>query len=65
VHKELISICDNEPPTSIILIGIECHVCIENTAIDLKKNGFEVHTVADCCSSRTKEEKLLALEVAN
>ncbi|XP_011505278.1 PREDICTED: isochorismatase domain-containing protein 2, mitochondrial-like [Ceratosolen solmsi marchali] len=62
VCKELSSLCNNEPPASIILIGIESHVCVENTAIDLKKNGFEVHTVADCCSSRTKEDKLLALE---
>lgn len=56
-------LCDNGPPESIILVGIECHVCVENTAIDLRKNGFEVHTVADCCSSRTQEDRLLALEV--
>jgi len=36
---------------------------MENTAIDLRQNGYEVHTVADCCSSRTQEDRLLALEV--
>ncbi|CAB0032432.1 unnamed protein product [Trichogramma brassicae] len=61
--KQVVStMCDSKPPESIILVGIECHVCVENTAIDLRNHGFEVHTVADCCSSRTQEDRLLALE---
>ncbi|KAH0946521.1 hypothetical protein HN011_008640 [Eciton burchellii] len=62
VRKELATICNGERPDSIILIGIEAHICMENTAIDLRQNGYEVHTVADCCSSRTQEDRLLALE---
>ncbi|XP_058793622.1 isochorismatase domain-containing protein 2-like [Phymastichus coffea] len=62
VSTALSALCSNGPPESIILIGIECHVCVENTAIDLRKNGFEVHTIADCCSSRTQEDRLLALD---
>lgn len=63
INKELSTICSGQKPDSIILIGIETHVCIENTAIDLRQNGYEVHTVADCCTSRTQEDRLLALEV--
>lgn len=55
--------CFGERPEAIILIGVETHVCVENTAIDLRQNGYEVHTVADCCSSRFQEDRLLALEV--
>ncbi|KAG6797479.1 isochorismatase domain-containing protein 2 [Apis mellifera caucasica] len=62
INKELSTICSGQKPDSIILIGIETHVCIENTAIDLRQNGYEVHTVADCCTSRTQEDRLLALE---
>ncbi|XP_012285482.1 isochorismatase domain-containing protein 2 [Orussus abietinus] len=62
VCTELSKICCGKPPESIILIGIEAHVCVENTAIDLKNNGFEVHTVADCCSSRSQEDRLLAFQ---
>ncbi|CAL1680738.1 unnamed protein product [Lasius platythorax] len=62
ISKELETICSGEKPDSIILIGIETHVCVENTAIDLRQSGYEVHTVADCCSSRTQEDRLLALE---
>lgn len=56
-------LCNGQKPESIVLIGIETHVCVENTAIDLRQLGYEVHTVADCCSSRTQEDRLLALEV--
>ncbi|XP_076632703.1 isochorismatase domain-containing protein 2 [Colletes latitarsis] len=62
VIKELSTICSGQKPNAIILIGIEMHVCIENTAIDLKNDGYEVHIVADCCSSRTQQDRLLALE---
>ncbi|CAD1479437.1 unnamed protein product [Heterotrigona itama] len=62
INKELSIICSGEKPDSVILIGIEAHVCIENTAIDLRQSGYEVHTVADCCTSRTQEDRLLALE---
>ncbi|XP_020299383.1 isochorismatase domain-containing protein 2-like [Pseudomyrmex gracilis] len=54
--------CSGERPEAIVLIGVETHVCVENTAIDLRQNGYEVHTVADCCSSRFQEDRLLALE---
>ncbi|KZC07117.1 PREDICTED: isochorismatase domain-containing protein 2-like [Dufourea novaeangliae] len=62
ITKELCTICSGQKPEAIILIGLETHVCIENTAIDLRQNGYEVHTVADCCTSRTQEDRLLALE---
>ena len=46
----------------ILLAGIETHVCVYQTAIDLLQAGYEVHTVVDCVSSRTIENKSLALD---
>jgi nicotinamidase-related amidase len=46
----------------ILLTGIETHVCVYQTAIDLIEAGYEVHTVIDCVSSRTLENKNLALD---
>lgn len=46
-----------------ILFGIETHACIEQTAIDLLDHGLTVHVVADACSSRSLEDRFLALEV--
>lgn len=63
ISKQIAILCNGQRPESIVLIGIETHVCVENSAIDLREQGYEVHTVADCCSSRTQEDRLLALEV--
>ena len=46
----------------LLLAGIEAHVCVYQTAIDLIEAGYEVHTIADCVSSRTPENKGLALD---
>lgn len=39
----------------VVLLGIECHVCVYQTAIDLIDNGYSVYVVSDAVSSRTKE----------
>ncbi len=46
---------------NIILVGVESHVCLLQTAIDLKERGFNPIVVADCISSRTAENKQIAL----
>ena len=46
----------------IIMCGIETHVCIYQTAIDLLRKGFEVNVIADAVSSRTLENKQIALK---
>jgi nicotinamidase-related amidase len=45
----------------VIIIGIESHVCVYQTAVDLLDNGYSVHVVADAVSSRTKENSEIAL----
>ena len=46
----------------IIVCGMETHVCVYQTAADLLEHKYEVQVVADAVSSRTKENKQLALE---
>ena len=45
----------------ILLTGIESHVCVYQTALELKSIGYEVYLVADCISSRTAENKSIAI----
>lgn len=45
-----------------ILVGIETHICVYQTAIDLIDKGIEVFVVADAVSSRTLENKNIILE---
>lgn len=47
----------------IILCGIEGHICVLQTAIDLIKQGYEVHILKDCTSSRNEYELNTAFEL--
>ena len=46
-----------------ILFGVETHICVLGTAIDLQeKYNLNVVVAADACGSRTRENHSLALE---
>ena len=47
---------------TLVLAGVEAHICVLKTALDALKNGFEVHVVADAVSSRRRFDKEIALE---
>ena len=49
---------------NIILCGVESHICVLQTAIDLQNDGHQVVLVADCIGSRTEENKKIALKRA-
>ena len=48
--------------TSLILCGVESHICVFKTALEALENGYEVHVVADAISSRTTDNKIIALD---
>lgn len=41
---------------NVILAGIEAHVCVLQTAIDLLANGYQVTLVSDCIGSRNESD---------
>jgi nicotinamidase-related amidase len=47
----------------VLVCGIECHVCVYQTAMDLKEAGYEVQVVADAVSSRTAENREIGLNL--
>ena len=47
--------------TSIAIVGIESHVCVLQTALDLRRMGYEVYIIADGVSSCNKEEIPIAM----
>ncbi|WP_051472007.1 isochorismatase family protein [Patulibacter minatonensis] len=41
----------------VVLVGIEGHVCIQATALDLLRQGLAVHVAGDAVGSRTAEDR--------
>jgi nicotinamidase-related amidase len=60
MRARLIGLHDTGRP-QIIIAGIEAHVCVAQTAIDLAQSGFGVFVVADAVSSRAESSVSLAL----
>ncbi len=47
---------------TIIICGIEAHVCVLQTVVDLHASGYTAVVVEDCISSRNPEDKRVAVE---
>ena len=47
---------------TIILGGVEAHICLLQTALDLLEQEFEVYIVTDACSSRTERNRDAAFD---
>jgi nicotinamidase-related amidase len=45
----------------VLLAGIEAHVCVLHTALDLLGEGFRVYIAADACASRYPTDQAIAL----
>lgn len=46
----------------VIVAGIESHVCVLQTVIDLQHSGYHPVVVEDCISSRKPNDKVMAIE---
>jgi nicotinamidase-related amidase len=49
-------------PKRIIISGIEAHVCVYQTVMDLIGMGFKVYLAADAVSSRTVQNREIAIK---
>ncbi len=45
----------------VLVCGIEAHICVLQTSLDLLERGFEVFLLVDCITSRKAESKQVAL----
>jgi nicotinamidase-related amidase len=46
---------------SVVLLGMETHICVFQTARELAARGLDVHVVSDGCASRTEENRAAGL----
>ncbi|MCS6903964.1 MAG: isochorismatase family protein [Bacteroidia bacterium] len=55
--KTFLEYLQQQPQKTLLLMGIEAHVCVLQTALDCKLMGYEVFVIWDCVSSRKKSDK--------
>ena len=48
---------------NIVVLGIETHICVYQTAIALLSNGYNVNILLDACGSRAEKEFESALSI--
>jgi isochorismate hydrolase len=59
---ELFDEFKNENLSQIVICGIEAHVCVQQTVLDLIENDFQINLAADAISSRKEKDYKTALE---
>uniref|UniRef100_A0A6A7FRY3 Isochorismatase domain-containing protein 2-like n=2 Tax=Hirondellea gigas TaxID=1518452 RepID=A0A6A7FRY3_9CRUS len=60
---EVVAALKKQGATNVVLCGIEGHVCVQQTTLQLlEDSGVSVHLVADAVSSRSMTDRLLALQ---
>ncbi|KAK0426351.1 hypothetical protein QR680_009662 [Steinernema hermaphroditum] len=69
VEKTRFSMCKPEVESvlakdvkSVILCGIEGHVCVYQTTLDFLEKGIDVHIVVDAVSSRSMTDRMFAFK---
>jgi len=46
---------------NVVVCGIEAHICVQQTVLELLERGYHVHLVVDCISSRDEMNKMWAI----
>lgn len=69
IEKTSFSSCGAEPfraelalleTRHVLVCGIEAHICVNQTVHDLLADGFQVHLLTDCVSSRNLSDRKAA-----
>lgn len=60
--KEVQTVLEGSGRKQVFLAGMETHICILQTALDLLANGYEVYIIEDAVSSRAKNNQFNALQ---
>ena len=72
VIKKMHFSCMNEKPFAArfkalgrrqaVIVGMEAHICVMQTGVDLMEQGYEIFVVTDATSSRTPESEKACLD---
>eukprot|EP00747_Dinoflagellata_sp_TGD_P210021 gnl/TRDRNA2_/TRDRNA2_83364_c0_seq1.p1 gnl/TRDRNA2_/TRDRNA2_83364_c0~~gnl/TRDRNA2_/TRDRNA2_83364_c0_seq1.p1 ORF type:complete len:190 (-),score=38.27 gnl/TRDRNA2_/TRDRNA2_83364_c0_seq1:38-553(-) len=59
--NEFLSHLDAQKRKACVIFGVEAHVCVQQTALDLLSRGYTVHVLADGVSSQRAADRETAL----
>ena len=62
--EDFVKALESAQRRQILLVGLEAHVCVYQTAINLLERGYHVEVVRDAVSSRTPENREIGLRRA-
>lgn len=61
-NEEFLKALNSFGKKNIIVVGIEAHICVMQTVIDLVSSGYNPIVAADCISSRSLNDKKYAIK---
>ena len=61
-EKKFCHSLQDEQIQTLVIFGIESHVCVRESAFDAKQRGFETYVIEDSCSSRDLLHHHLAMQ---
>lgn len=60
--EEIFYWLNSQGKKQVLILGIETHICVMQTALDLLANGYQVFIVCDCVGSRFTFDNQIGLE---
>lgn len=61
-NKEILNKIEHFNKKQLVITGMEAHICVSQTAIELQQLGYQVFIAADAVCSRTKQNYKNALQ---
>lgn len=60
--EALTQILASHESRSVLVAGVETHVCVTQTVLGILESGYQVHVVGDATSSRTEANRRIGLD---
>lgn len=60
-NSSMRKVIEDNQRQQVLIVGIETHVCIYQTARDLQRHGYDVYVVEDAVSSKSHNQKAIAI----
>lgn len=61
-NEEFVAKLEEADRDTIVICGIEAHICLQQTVLELLAKGYKVYVPSDCTSSRSEHDKLWSLD---